>query len=68
MRCVKRQKRPKAPAGWQVQPVLTGGETRVRVGSIPAGGRGAAPHTVLVGRQLAHVAQVAVAVASHGRV
>lgn len=48
--------------------VLTGGEARVWVGSVPAGGRGAAPHAVLVGRQVAHVAQVAVTVAPHGRV
>lgn len=51
-----------------MESVLTGGEARVRVGSIPAGGRSAAPHAVLVGRQLAHVAQIAVAVAPHGRV
>lgn len=50
------------------QTVLTGGEARVRVGSVPAGGRGAAPHAVLVGRKVAHVAQVAVAVSAHGRV
>lgn len=48
--------------------ILTGGKTRIWVGSVPAGCRGAAPHAVLVRRQVAHVAQVAVTVAPHGRV
>lgn len=48
--------------------ILTGGETRIRVGSVPARGRGAASHAVLVRRQVAHVAQIAVTVAPHCRV
>lgn len=45
---------------------LTCGVSGVRVGAVPPCGRRAVPHALLVGRQVPHVANAAVAVSPHG--
>lgn len=65
----ERPRRPRPSVPRRPRPAhLT--SSAVRVGAVPAGGRGgrAAPHAVCVGGQLAHVAQAAVAIAAHGAV